>query len=636
MFEFVRTHTRILQFVLVLLIFPSFVFFGIQGYSRFTEGANASVAKVDGHAITQGEWDVAHRNQIERMRRQMPNVDPKLLDAPEMKWRTLDNLVNQRVLNTAADKLNIGVSDERLLELMKKDPDLAGVRNADGSIDRERYLRVLAENGLSARSYESKYSLARVMGGITDSVIAPAGVTNAAVDALLQQREVQVLRFDTKDYLSKVNPSDAEVEAFYKANTAQFQAPEQASIEYVVFDVDALKKSITVPEDELRKYYAENASRYTVAEERRASHILVQAEKSAPAGDRAKAKAKAEALLAEVRKSPNAFAELAKKNSDDAGSKERGGDMTGDFFRRGSFDKPLDDAIFAMKPGEISNVVESDFGYHIIKLTAVRGGEKKPFEQVRAEIEDEVKKQLAQKKFAESAGDFSDLVYQQFDSLKPAADKFKLETRSATVQRNAAPGAGGPLASQKFLDALFGNETLRNKKNTDAIETAPTQMVAGRVVKYEPAHTLPLAEVKDRVRERLVAQQAAALARKDGEARLAQLKQAGDASALPAAVKISRAQPQGLPRAVIDAVLRADASKLPSTIGVDLADNGYALVRLNQVLPRDPATGDLATTQAQYGQAWASAESQAYFNALKARYKAEIKVAEPAASAPAQ
>src|SRR5262249_34423729 len=157
MFEFVRTHTRLLQFVLVLLIFPSFVFFGIQGYSRFTEGANASVAKVDGQAITQGEWDAAHRSQIERMRRQMPNLDPKLLDAPEVKWRRLDNMVNQRVLNTAADKLHVSVSDQRLLELMQKDPELAPLRNADGSIDLERYQRALADAGMTPRSYEAKY-----------------------------------------------------------------------------------------------------------------------------------------------------------------------------------------------------------------------------------------------------------------------------------------------------------------------------------------------------------------------------------------------------------------------------------------------------------------------------------------------
>ena len=634
MFEFVRTHTRILQFVLVLLIFPSFVFFGIQGYSRFTEGTNASVAKVDGHAITQGEWDAAHRNQIERARRQAPNLDPKLLDAPEVKQETLEQLVRERVMLAAMNHLHLSTPDARLQRLFAADPQLSFLRNPDGSVNQA----MLTAQGMSSEQFAQRlrqdYTLRQVMAGLGVSTVAPASATNAALEALLQQREVQLQRFDTKDYLAKVNPSDAEVEAYYKANTAQFQAPEQASIEYVVFDLDALRKGITVPEEELRKYYDSNASRYTVAEERRASHILVKADKSAPAAERAKAKAKAESLLEQARKNPAGFAELAKKNSDDPGSAEKGGDL--DFFSRGAMVKPFEDAVFAMKAGEISNVVESDFGYHIIKLTEARVGQKKPFEQVRADIEDEVKKQLAQKKFTETAGDFNDIVYQQFDSLKPVVDKFKLELRTANVGRSPAPGATGPLASQKFLDAIFGNEVLRNKRNSDAIETSPSQMVSGRIVKYEPAHALPLAEVKDRVRQRLVAQQAAAFARKEGEARRAQLEKDGDAAGLAAPVKVSRAQPQGLPRPALDALLRADASKLPKVIGVDLGDAGYAVMRLTAVLPRDPSTGDLANAQRQYAQTWSAAETQAYYNALKTRYKAQITAAAPPASAAGQ
>jgi peptidyl-prolyl cis-trans isomerase D len=631
MFDFVRTHTRILQFVLVLLVFPSFVFFGIQGYSRFTGGGNAAVAKVDGQAITKSEWEMAHRNQSERLRRQMPGIDPKLLDSPDAKRETLDALVREHVIQAAANHLHLSTTDARLQRLFAADPQLAMLRNPDGSVNQG----MLAAQGMSseqlAQRLRDEYTLRQVLMGVGGSSVAPAGATNAALEALLQQREVQVQRFDTKDYLAKVSPTDAEVEAYYKANTAEFQAPEQASIEYVVLDLDALKKDITVSEDDLRKYYTENASRYTVAEERRASHILIKADKDASPEQRAKAKAKAEALLAEVRKNPASFAELAKKNSEDPGSAERGGDL--DYFGRGAMTPPFEAAVFAMKPGEISNVVQTDFGYHIIKLTDVRGGEKKPFEQVRGQIEDEVKKQLAQKRFTELASDFSDVVYQQFDSLKPAVDKFKLELRTATVGRQPAPGATGPLASQKLLDSVFGNEALHNKRNTDAIETAPNQMVSARVVKYEPTHVLPLAQVKDQVRGRLVAQQAAQLARKEGEARLAQLKQAKEAEGLPAAVKVSRAQTQNMPRPLLDAILRADASKLPTTFGVDLGDAGYALVRLDQVLPRDPAVANLEQAQQQYSQAWGAAETQAYYEALKSRYKAHIDAAAAAASA---
>jgi peptidyl-prolyl cis-trans isomerase D len=383
----------------------------------------------------------------------------------------------------------------------------------------------------------------------------------------------------------------------------------------------------------LRRYYAENASRYTAAEERRASHILIKADKDMAAADRQKARAKADALLEQLRKSPGQFAELARKNSDDPGSAERGGDL--DYFGRGAMVKPFDDAVFAMKPGEISNVVESDFGYHIIQLTGQRGGEKKSFDAVRPEIEAEVKKQLAQKRYAEAAEQFTNTVYEQSDSLQPAIDKLKLEKRSALVQRTPAPDATGALASAKLLEAVFGNDAVRNKRNTDAVEVAPNQLAAARIVEYMPARTLPLAEVKEQVRERLVGQQAAALARKEGQALLAQLQKSGD-TPLPEFAVIGRAGSQGVPRSLVESVLAADATKLPAPVGVDLGDQGYVVAKVTEVLPRDPAIGNEQVLQGQYAQAIAGAEMQAYYAALKSRYKTEIKprVAEAAASAP--
>jgi len=496
MFEFVRTHTRLFQFVLVLLIFPSFVFFGIQGYSRFTEGANTAVAKVAGRNISQAEWDAAHREQIERVRRQMPNVDAKLFDTPQMRQQTLDVLIRERVMMAAAVKLNLVTTDDRLQRLFITDPQFAPLRNPDGSVNKE----FLAAQGMSSESFEQRLrqdlTLKQVMQGINGTVFAPASVAGTALDAFFQQRETQVQRFDPKDYAAKVSPTDAELDKFYKdpANAALFQAPEQANIEYVVLDVESLKKTVTVAEDDLKAYYKANEARYGTPEERRASHILVKAEKSAPAEARAKAKAKAEALLAEVKKNPAAFADVAKKNSDDPGSAERGGDL--DFFGRGAMVKPFEDAAFSLKPGEISGIVESDFGYHIIQVTGARGGQKKTYEEVRPQVEDEVRKQLAQKKFSEVAVDFTNMVYEQADSLKPVIDKFKLELRTAQgVSRTPKPDAAGPLNNPKFLEALFSNDAIRNKRNTDAVETAPNQMVSGRIVQYAPAHTLPPAPI---------------------------------------------------------------------------------------------------------------------------------------------
>ena len=630
MFEFVRTHTRLLQFLLLILILPSFVVFGIQGYSSFSDGANLTVAKVAGQPITQAEWDASHQEQVQRVRQQMPNVDIKLLDSPAARAETLDSLVRQRVLLTAADKLHLVVSNERMQRLFVSDPQFAMLRNADNTINKD----LLAAQGMSLPGFEARLrqdlAVQQVQGGITGTVLAAKAPVAQAIDAFLQRRELHYTRFDAKDYAAKVSPTDADIAAFYKSHEADFRAPEQATVDYVVLDLAVLKKGITVPEDDLKKYYAENASRYTAAEERRARHILIKADKAAAPDIRQKAKARAEALLVDARKNPAGFADLAKKNSDDPGSAAQGGDL--DYFGRGAMVKPFEDAAFAMKPGEISSVVESDFGYHVIQLEAVRGGDKKPFEAVRAAIEDEVRQQLATKRWAEAAEQFTNTVYEQSDSLQPVIDKLKLEKRTATVQRNPLPGTSGALASAKLLEAVFGNETVKNKRNTDAVETGPNQLAAARVAQYQPARTLPLVEVRDAVRQRLVVSQAEALARKEGEARLAQLKVDASSGTLTGPTVVSRTQPAGFSREALEAVLAANADKLPAVVGVALPNQGYLVARIDRVLASELKPEEGQALQTQYAQAWARAEAEAYYQALASRYKVEKKGAAAAAA----
>jgi peptidyl-prolyl cis-trans isomerase D len=334
-----------------------------------------------------------------------------------------------------------------------------------------------------------------------------------------------------------------------------------------------------------------------------------------------------------VRKAPNTFADVAKKYSADGGSAAQGGDL--DWSARGGMvSKALEDAVFALKPGEIAPLVESEFGFHVVKLEGVRGGDVKAFDAVRASIVDEVSRQQATKKWAEAAEQFTNTVYEQPDSLQPVIDKLKLEKRSATVLRRPAAGASGALASAKLLDAVFGNENVRNKRNnTDAIEVGPNQLAAAHVTQYQGARTLPLSEVRERVRERVIATRAAELARKDGEAKLAQVK--SDAgTALPGKTTLSRQQRQDMPGAVVDAVLRADAAKLPAMVGVDLGHDGYLVARIDAVLPRESL--DDAPSRQVYGQAWTSAETRAYLDALKQRYKAEVRADALAGAAPAE
>ncbi|MCE9659621.1 MAG: SurA N-terminal domain-containing protein [Burkholderiales bacterium] len=639
MFDFFRRHTRVLQFVLVLLVFPSFVFFGIQGYSRMSEGDQQSVATVGGRKISQMELDNALRERIERARRQMPGIDAKLFETPEMRRLALDALIRERVLAVAADKLYLVPTDERVRSLFKNDPQFAQLRDPDGFVNP----MVLSALGMSSEMFAQRLrediAAKQVLQGLTGSAAAPAAAASAALDAMYQQRELQIQRFDAKDFLAKVAPTDAEIEAFYKdpVHAAQFRAPEEASVEYLVLDLDALKKGVAVSEDDLRKYYTENEKRFTAPEERRASHILIKADKDAAKADREKARAKAEAILAEVKKDPSKFAEIAKKNSEDEGSAEKGGDL--DFFGRGAMVKPFEDAAYGLKPGEVSGVVESDFGYHVIQLVAVRGGEKKSYESVRAEIENEFRGQKAQTQFAQDAVDFDDMVYQQADSLKPAADRWKLEVVKADhVMREPGSKQTGPLANPKFLEALFASDATQNKRNTKAIDIGASKLVAGRVVKYSPAHQLPLAEVKDKVRQQLAASQAATMAKKLGAEKLAAAKAAPATALSDNTLIVSRAQTRELPRPVIDAVLRAPVATLPAFLGVDLGD-GYAVVRITKLWGRDPSAADPVKAKEQYALVWGDAEAQAYYAALKSRYKTTINESalatrDSAASAP--
>jgi peptidyl-prolyl cis-trans isomerase D len=638
MFEFVRTHNRLLFFVLVLLIFPSFVFFGVQGYTGFNDPSNESVATVDGRAITRAEWDAAHRRQVEQARTSAPGLDPKFFDTPEARRATLDNLVRERVLFAATARGHLSVSDERLMREVTNIPQLAALKRPDGSFDLEAYKAMLQAQGRSVESFEAALrqdlALRQVLGAVEATGPAASAPARTAIEALLQERTVQVLRFDAKDKAAGLAPSEAELAAYHKANEALFRTVEQAQIEYVVLDVAALEKGIPAPETELRKYYDENVkARYTSAEERRASHILIAASKNAAADVRAKAKARAEQLLTEARKNPAGFAELAKKHSDDSASAPLGGDL--DFSARGGFvAQSLEDAVFAMKPGEIGNLVESEFGFHLVKLDATRGGLSKPYEAVRGEIEAELKKQGAQKEFVAAAEQFGNLVNASSDSLQPVADKLKLTKQSATVGRQPAPGVAGALASAKLLEAVFAGDSLTKKLNTEAIEVGPNQLASARVVQHLPARVLPLAEVMPQVRERVIAEQAAAKAKAAGQARLAELQKADATTGLPEVVTLSRANPQGQPREVIDAVLRADATKLPQWVGVDLGAQGYALARIGAVKP--PAADSLQVAQLlpRYGQAFAGAEAQAYLKALERRFKVKIEAAAAAASAP--
>ncbi|MEN9539112.1 MAG: hypothetical protein RLZZ126_1347, partial [Pseudomonadota bacterium] len=287
----------------------------------------------------------------------------------------------------------------------------------------------------------------------------------------------------------------------------------------------------------------------------------------------------------------------------------------------------------ALKQGEVSDLVESDFGYHIIKVTDIKTPKVKSFDEMRAGIEADLKSQQAKQKYAELAESFSNGVYEQSDSLKPVADKLKLPIRTAAnLGRTPIPGMPAELNHAKLLGAIFGPDALEKKRNTEAIETAPNQMVAARVVSYSPARVMPLEEVKKEVRERFATQKALELARAEGEQKLATWKATPALAAnLPPAVQVSRDAPNKVPTKVVEASLKAVASTLPAWVGVDLGRQGYAVVKVNSITARstpEPATAAQEVLQVAAG--FSNAEAQAYYRLLKERFKVQILVPKPA------
>jgi len=630
MFDFVRTHQKLMQIILAILIVPSFALVGISGYRSFGEDAN-TLAKVDGRSVTQQELDNAQRNQLDNLRQRMgPQFDQKQFDTPEFKQNVLDTLIAERAVNAEVHRDHLTVTDATLRKIISEIP---GLVDDKGKFDVERYKAVLAAQGMSPEMHQARLrqelSLQQLTGAIEFSGFAPRTVSKMISDFGAQEREVQELMLPVASFVPQVKITDDMVKAFYDKNAKLFEVPEQARIEYVVLNAAAIADQVSVNDEEIASYYKNNEKRYSEEEQRRSSHILIKY-----GTDKAASKAKAEAILAEVRKNPAEFAKIAKAKSEDQGSAEQGGDL--DFLVKGSFVKPVEDAILSLKQGEISNLVESEFGYHIITVTQLKPAHVKTLDEVKPEIVAEIKKQKAAKRYSEMAETFTNTVYEQADSLKPAADKLKLKIETAEgLTRQPSPALGqAPFNNAKFLTALFSDDAIKNKRNTEAVEVAPSTLVSGRIVEFKPASKRPLAEVEGAIRQRVTMEEALKAAHKAGEEKLAAAKKAGNAEGFGDAKLVSRAKPEFNP-AAFQAVMRADVSKLPAYVGVEVPGVGYGVYRIGKV--QQPANEDAARRDQEAQQIntlTAQQEMVGYVEVLK--QKAKVKIVRPVTTAPAK
>lgn len=622
MFDSVRNNKKLVQIFLLLITVP-FALWGVDSYMRDSGGAG-DLATVGKSSITQQQFQEALREQAERMRTATGGqFDAATMERPEVRLAVLENLINQRLLLTHAMESRVGVTNEQLAQAIASIPSL----QVDGQFSVERFEQIAAAQGLSKQGLEARLrqdmaTRMALLPVVQGSLVSRTG-GNAFLAAALEEREISDMTLKPEAYLPKVQLAADAVKDFYESNKSRFEVPEQIRFEFVVLSQKEFEHKAQPGEAEIKAWYDSHQDRYKQAEERRASHILILADKDAKPEVEKAAEAKAAELLAQVRKNPADFARLAKQYSQDPGSAAAGGDVG--VVARGAMVKPFEDAVFALKEGQISDVVRTDFGFHIIRLAGIKPERIKPLADVKADIVAELKSQTAARKYAEAADQFSNVVYEQSDSLKPAVEQFGLQLQQSPW---LAKGRQVPGLNDKVVAALFSDDAIKNRRNTEAIEVAPNTLMAARVTEHKPAALLPLEQVQAQIEAKLKRDEAAKLAAADAEARLARLK-AGEAGAVSwsAVRKLTRAGAQGISGPALKAVFGAKADTLPAYVSATAPDGSTTLYRISKVKPYVPADKDDATAAAlrqQYEQLASEADFTAWLSSLRERYKVEI------------
>lgn len=626
MFDYIKSHKVITGIILFLIAIP-FAFFGIDFYFKGGDVAG-HVAQVEGTPISQQEFARALQSRQEQLREAMGGrIDQTMLDSPEIRQAVLDQLVNQQVAYRAAREAGITVSNAELQQVIAGIPAFREDGGA-GAFSRQLYEAALRARGMTEASFEALLRRDLIVGRLRSNLAATAIVPTQVVDRLYriraQQREISHVIFEPARMQAGIKVEDAEIQAYYDQHKDEFKIPERVKVEYAVLSLDGIQHRIQVTPEAVRASYEERKAALQGAEERHARHILIALPQDATPEQKAEARARAETLAAEANKAPSSFADLAQKNSQDPGSAMEGGDLG--FVPRGQMVKAFDDALFSMEAGQISGPVETPFGYHVIKLEEVRATPVPSFEEMRAEVEADLRKQEAGRRFAEAAEEFSNLIYEQPDTLQPVAEHFELALQKSDWMSSMGSEDAPLLNHGKVLEALFKDEALQDRRNTEAIEVAPNLLVAARVTDHEAAKERALSEVRAEVVQRLTRDKAVKLAQAEGEAKLAELKK-GQVLGLAwsSARLVTREQRQDLPPEAAQALFSADISTLPAYVSQSLPDGRYVLYRISKVVEVPSIDADLRKALGRQMEQMAGTESASAALASQ-KQKAEVRI----------
>jgi len=505
---------------IVILITIPFAFWGIDSY--LGGGGSQVVAKVNGTEITERAFSQnVQRARIELRDRLGDAYDPELFGGDRLRQQVLERMIRDTVLLDASADMGLRVSDQAVRAAILAEPYF----QVDGEFSKDAYERALQLQGLTSTGYEESLRSRLLSTQLPRAVAETEFVTDAsvadAVRLLRQQREVAYVTLPNKDFAPSGPPTDEQIDAYYKDHQQEFETPEQARISYLLLDAEALaaKQEGDLDEADLRARYEARIKEFTEPEERHIRHILLSLPADADEQQAAEARDRLEAIRARIEGGED-FAKVAEEVSQDPASAGQGGDLG--MVRRGLLDPAFEQVAFSIEPDTLSEPVRSRFGYHLIEVTEVKGGEPKPFEEVRDQLAAEAGSNRAESVFFDQAEQLATLTYESPDSLIPAAEALGLEVKTTDwLDRQGTDE--GPFSNPKVLNAAFSADVLELGNNSELLEPDPDRLQALvlRVDEHRPAAVQPLDEVREQIVDRLDEQRAAdaALARADAIAK---------------------------------------------------------------------------------------------------------------------
>ena len=576
-----NTQSKFAKIVLVIIIIP-FALFGIDSYLS-SIGDDVYAAKVNGESITIQSYQNALNRVKDQFLNQSTPPDPAIFETAEFRKSVLDGMIASKLVAQEAVRANFVISDNQLSQYILGMPGF----QRNGKFDQEAYDNLAMRQNLTPKKLDELIRKDLAKQQVKDSMNKYVFVTKEKIQKLVnlayQKRDVSMLELRLDEYLKKVNVTDEEIKEYYEANPSNFIMPDQVKVNFLLYSVAEILPKVKITDEEVKQYFEENKAQFEGSQERRAKHILFLTDSDMTEEELNEAKNLAESVREKAIKSPKKFDDLAKEYSKDTESAKKGGDLG--FFSRGMMVKEFDETVFDMKVGDVSPLVKTQFGFHIIKLIEIKG-EEVSFDTVKAQIKGEILYSKAQQIYAEGAEEFANLIYEKSNSLKPAADRFDLTIQES--QWLSLDTATKFFNNEAFAQAVFDSEAIELKTNINAIEVSPNNLISAQVIDFKPSAPRSLIDAKDEIKEFLSKSTAQKLMISTGEEMIEKLESKSTKVEWIDELVIDKVDPQGISKPIVRAIFSMNHDNLPSFEGIyDPANDEYIVVRLNDVIKNE-------------------------------------------------